>query len=233
MLLVRQSRTRRGPVLSVHNQSKENRDMAKIGIMGGTFDPIHNGHLLLGRQAHQEYGLDEIWFMPSGDPPHKKDHPITDAVARCDMVRLAIAGEPAFRLSEFEVRRPGNTYTSETLQLLAEKYPHHTFFFIAGADSIYEIEQWNRPELVMARTVFLVAAREYEQAESSLAQQIQYLEHRYHADIRLLHCQEIHISSNELRRMESRGKALCNYMPEAVARYIEAHGLYQEEQNEQ
>ncbi len=207
--------------------------MAKIGIMGGTFDPIHNGHLLLGRQAYQEYELDEIWFMPSGNPPHKKDHPITDAAVRCDMIQLAIKGEPAFRLSEFEVRRPGNTYTAETLQLLAEEYPQHTFFFIVGADSIYEIEQWNRPELVMARTVLLVAEREYEQARCSLTEQIQYLKHRYQADIRLLHCQEVDISSNELRRMESRRKKIYKYVPEAVARYIEARGLYQEEQDEQ
>ena len=75
--------------------------MAEIGIMGGTFDPIHNGHLMLGRQAYEEYHLDEVWFMPSGNPPHKKDHLVTDAALRCKMVRLAIEGFPKFRLSEF------------------------------------------------------------------------------------------------------------------------------------
>ena len=79
--------------------------MAEIGIMGGTFDPIHNGHLMLGRQACEEYHLDEVWFMPSGNPPHKKDHHVTDAALRCKMVRLAIEGFPRFRLSEFEVQR--------------------------------------------------------------------------------------------------------------------------------
>lgn len=206
--------------------------MAQIGIMGGTFDPVHNGHLLLGHQAYEEYKLDEIWFMPSGDPPHKKDRHITDAAVRCDMIRLAIKGEPAFRLSEFEVQRPGNTYTSETLKLLKEKYPQHTFFFIIGADSLYEIEQWNRPELVMSRTVLLVAGREYEKARCPLAEQIQYLKQRYQADIRLLHCQKVDISSHKLRRMEADGKMICHYVPEAVWRYIKACGLYQEEPDE-
>jgi len=115
--------------------------MAEIGIMGGTFDPIHNGHLMLGRQAYEEYHLDEVWFMPSGNPPHKKDHLVTDAALRCKMVRLAIEGFPKFRLSEFEVQRTGNTYTAETLRLLHLHYPEHRFYFIVGADSLYEIER--------------------------------------------------------------------------------------------
>ena len=109
--------------------------MANIGIVGGTFDPIHNGHLLLGRQAYVEYKLDSVWYMPSGQPPHKRSRIITDARKRCDMVSLALEGEAHFSLSEFETSRAGNTYTAQTLRLLKEAYPEHVFSFIVGADS--------------------------------------------------------------------------------------------------
>ena len=92
--------------------------MRRIGILGGTFDPVHNGHLLLGEQAYREYGLDEIWFMPSHVPPHKKDHLITDGAARIRMLELATESIPYFTVSDFEMGREGNTYTAQTLALL-------------------------------------------------------------------------------------------------------------------
>lgn len=201
--------------------------MAEIGIMGGTFDPIHNGHLLLGKQAYAEYGLDEVWFMPSGQPPHKKDHMVTEARMRCEMVRLAIAQHPHFVCSEFEIQRAGNTYTAETLRLLAEQYPQHRFFFIIGADSLCEIEKWYHPELVMARTTLLVADREYPGAERPIGEQAEYLRAKYGARIGFLHCPEVDISSGELRELAARGRSIRKYVPEAVHEYIQAHRLYQ------
>ncbi len=202
--------------------------MAEIGIMGGTFDPIHNGHLMLGRQAYEEYHLDEVWFMPSGNPPHKKDHLVTDAALRCKMVRLAIEGFPKFRLSEFEVQRAGNTYTAETLQLLHLRYPEHRFYFIVGADSLYEIENWFHPEQVMSQTILLAAGREYADAPRNMEEQIAYLKEKYKADIRMLHCREMDISSNELREMESHGHRISRYVPRSVENYIQIHKLYQD-----
>lgn len=165
--------------------------MAKIGIMGGTFDPIHNGHLLIGRQAKEEYQLDQVWFMPSGQPPHKKDHPVTDAKIRWEMAKLALDAlkEDAFFLSDFEIRRAGNTYTAQTLTLLKQQYPGHCFYFIIGADSLYEIEQWYHPEQVMEQAVLLVADREYEFFHPRLEKQMTYLKTKYHADIFRLHLQ--------------------------------------------
>ena len=202
--------------------------MAEIGIMGGTFDPIHNGHLMLGRQAYEEYHLDEVWFMPSGNPPHKKDHLVTDAALRCKMVRLAIEGFPKFRLSEFEVQRAGNTYTAETLQLLHLRYPEHRFYFIVGADSLYEIENWFHPEQVMSQTILLAAGREYADAPRNMEEQIAYRKEKYKADIRMLHCREMDISSNELREMESHGHRISRYVPRSVENYIQIHKLYQD-----
>lgn len=202
--------------------------MADIGIMGGTFDPIHNGHLLLGRQAYEEYHLDEIWFMPSGNPPHKTDHRVTDVDRRCDMVRLAIAEYPHFRFSDFEAKRPGNTYTAQTLRLLTAAYPQHRFYFIIGADSLYEIEKWYHPEDVMAQTILLVAGREYEDARCSVDEQITRLRAKYGADIRRLHCEEVDISSGELREMEARGRKIFKYVPKSVEQYIERNGMYRE-----
>lgn len=206
--------------------------MADIGIMGGTFDPIHNGHLLLGKQAYEEYGLDQVWFMPSGRPPHKSDHRVTAVKDRCEMVRLAIDGFPYFAFSDFEVRRSGNTYTAQTLRLLQEEYPQHRFYFIIGADSLYEIEKWYHPEEVMAQATLLVAGREYEGAPRTLAEQIDYLDGKYRAVIRQLHCDEVDISSGELREMEARGRRLYKYVPKPVEQYIMARGLYQKQYQE-
>lgn len=204
--------------------------MKRIGIMGGTFDPIHNGHLLLGRQAYAEYGLDEIWYMPSGQPPHKKDHKVTDSAVRLEMTRLAVADHPAFTCTDFEIRRSGNTYTSNTLELLHKEYPDTGFYFIIGADSLYEIESWHEPAHVLEQAVILAACREYEEAKRTIDQQIQYLTEKYHADIRKLHCEEIDISSAELRQMAARGKSLAKYVPKVVEAYIHDHHLYEEVQ---
>lgn len=195
--------------------------------MGGTFDPIHNAHLMLGRQALKEYHLDEIWFMPSHNPPHKTDHRVTGTKDRCEMVKLAIAGEPRFRFSDFEISRAGNTYTAQTLKLLKEAYPKHTFFFIVGADSLYHIESWYHPEEVMRQVTILAAGRECEDASCTLEEQAAYLIKKYGAAIFLLHSDTMEVSSQELREREMNGGRIHNLVPENVERYIEEHGLYQ------
>lgn len=203
--------------------------MANIGIMGGTFDPIHKGHLLLARQALEEYALDEIWFMPSGTPPHKTDHHVTDVNDRCEMVRLAISNMSGFVLSDFEAKRSGNTYTAETLRLLGETYPEHRFYFIIGADSLYQIETWYHPAEVMKQTTLLVAGRDYPEADCPIEEQIRYLKRQYHADIRRLHCREFDVSSGELRKLLNKGESVCSFVPDTVTKYIADHHLYRKE----
>lgn len=200
--------------------------MRNIGIMGGTFDPIHNGHIAVGRQAYREYNLDEVWFMPSGRPPHKADHAVTGAADRCEMTRLAVEGESCFRFSDFEARREGNTYTAQTLELLNKEYPDVRFFFIIGADSLYELESWYMPEKVLELAVILVAGREYSGADRSLHRQIAYLKEKYGGEIFPLHLKEMNVASVHLREMAAKGQDLSPYVPASVWEYIRTRNLY-------
>lgn len=202
--------------------------MAKIGILGGTFDPIHNGHLALGKQAYEQFSLDEIWFMPSGHPPHKKGRLVTEGKEREDMVKLAIASVPYFVYSDFELKREGNTYTAQTLSLLKEVYPQHEFYFIIGADSLYEIEQWYHPEMVMKQAVLLVAARSYEKDHPDFEKQVKYLEEKFEARIGVIRFEEMNVASKQIRKMVSSGQSIKDLVPGPVAGYIRIHGLYRE-----
>ncbi len=200
--------------------------MARIGIMGGTFDPIHNGHLMLGRQAYHEYGLDQVWYMPSGRPPHKKGSGVTAAEDRCAMVALALKREKGLSLSEFETSREGTTYTAMTLRLLTQAYPADEFSFIIGADSLYEMENWYHPREILAMAEILVAERECGCFPRTLGEQIAYLEERYHARIRKLHCAAVDISSHAIREAAAKGEEIRAWVPDFVADYIAEHRLY-------
>lgn len=200
--------------------------MKRIGIMGGTFDPVHNGHLLLGKQAYEEYQLDEIWYMPSHIPPHKKDHTITAGTDRIEMLKLALKDLPYCIVSDFEMKREGNTYTAHTLELLKEEAPENQFYFIIGADSLFQLEQWYHPEKVMALTSFLVSGREYPGAERTMEAQIAYLSEKYGARIYPLHNEEIRVASADIRRRISEGVSVSGDIPETVEQYIKTRGLY-------
>lgn len=207
--------------------------MARIGIMGGTFDPIHNTHLMLGIQAFREYHLDAVWYMPSKCPPHKSGHVITTVQDRCEMVRLAIHPYPFMVFSDFELLREGKTYTADTLRLLHETYPEHTFFFIIGADSLFDIELWYHPEQVLTQATFLVSSRlamkrePDAELEERLCTQMQHLREKYHADIHRLHGLDTDVSSTKIRAFVSEGRSVRHMVPAEVAAYIEKNHLYQ------
>lgn len=204
--------------------------MRKIGIMGGTFDPIHSGHLMLGQQAYEEYGLDCVWFMPSRQPPHKQSHQITSARQRLEMVRLAVSRIPYFASSDFELRRMGgNTYTADTLRLLRQEYPDTEFYFIVGADSIFDIEKWYHPEIVMKNAVLLAADRPCGHDNTPLDQQISRLSEKYGARICRLHSRRLDVSSEHLREMIRRGTPVSSYIPEEVEAFIRQNRLYKKE----
>lgn len=198
----------------------------KIGIMGGTFNPIHIGHLILAEQALEQYELDKIWFMPSKTPPHKVNQYIESDVHRLELVKLAIVGHPNFSISTMEIEREGTTYTADTLELLTRHHPNNEYFFIMGGDSIFQLETWYQPEEILKRTHILAASR-YGITEEKMLNQIQYLNEKYQAKVKLLRVPMIDISSNMLRSAISHGKTVRYYLPESVIEYIRFHNLYQ------
>ena len=124
----------------------------KIGIMGGTFDPIHNGHLMLGEYAYREFKLDQVWFMPNGNPPHKQDSVFqTTREDRMEMVTRSIEKYDYFRLEDYEIKRQEISYSYQTMEYFKEKYPENHFYFIIGADSLFMFEQWVHPERIAAK----------------------------------------------------------------------------------
>lgn len=181
--------------------------MRRVGILGGTFDPVHNGHLLLGEQAHREYGLDEIWFMPSHVPPAQKRssyHRRSGSASGCwSLPRESV---PYFQVSDFEMGREGNTYTAQTLALLKEAYPDIEVYFIIGADSLYQLESWYHPEQVMAQAVLLVSGRTYEDGGVSLEDEVSYLNKKYGVMIRILHNPKIEEAVRGLRKRRRWGR---------------------------
>ncbi len=199
----------------------------KIGIMGGTFDPIHIGHLILGQLAYEQFGLEKVYFMPSSNPPHKQDCSVTPDINRCAMVDLAIYNNDRFSLSLLEVNRGGFTYTADTLRELKEKYPEAEFYFIVGGDSLASIEKWREPEVVL-QLCHLVAAVRDEVNEEEIEKQIAYLNDKYGCKIEKLHSPNIELSSSMIRDNVKNQKSIKYYVPELVEEYIKKHKLYRD-----
>lgn len=199
----------------------------KIGIMGGTFDPIHNGHLMLAREALCQFRLDQIWFMPNGNPPHKSKQSIqSDIIRRTDMTRLAIRESSRFRLQLYETNRKEISYTYKTLEHFSERYREHSFYFIVGADSLFAIENWFHPERIFRKCTVLAACRDDIDTHEKMQKQILLLKEKYHADIHILDAPLMNVSSHELRTMIQEGKSISEYVPEAVENYIREENLY-------
>lgn len=197
----------------------------RIGIMGGTFNPIHFGHLLLAETAYHQFGLDEVLFMPTKNPYYKNLSNTATEEDRVNMVCLAIEDNDHFCLSKEELDRDGTTYTVETLRNLTTANPDHKYFFIMGADSLYHIESWREPEEILRMAVILVAGRDGG-GSSSLKSQIAYIMNKYDADIRLLESPVLEISSHGIRRRIKDGQSIRYLLPKKVADYILEHGLY-------
>lgn len=188
----------------------------KIGILGGSFDPIHEGHLALAREAEKQFKLNKVLFLPAFLPPHKKGDPdLSPAPLRARMVELALVGKPHWELCDLELRRPGASYTVDTLHELTRIYPGAELFFIAGADSLAQLKTWKEPEEILKLSEWIVAPRPTFPLPSKLPARVHWLK-----------IPPMAISASELREKIERGEDVSEWVPEKVRVYMKRMNIY-------
>ena len=203
--------------------------MKKIGILGGTFNPIHNGHLALGTAAMEQYGLEEVWLMPSKLPPHKSHFAMLSEEHRYALTTLAAETNAKFTVSDFELKREGLTYTADTLELLTKEFPDVKFYFIIGGDSLVNFLKWWRPERILELATLLAAGRAGLEAEQ-VSKAAEGLRTQFpNAEIGTVVLSDYPISSNAIREAYFTGapERVKMYLPEAVSAYLLEHRLYE------
>jgi nicotinate-nucleotide adenylyltransferase len=199
----------------------------RIGVFGGTFDPVHYGHLILAEQCREQGRLDEVWFVPSPRPPHKPEHQMTRFEQRVEMLSLAIAGNAAFRVDELEKERPGPSYTADTLAELRRRRPADEFFLLVGSDTLVDLPQWYQPRRVVESAALLVMRRPNNDVMpvEELRARLQ-LPESAPLRMELVEAPLIDISSRDLRRRAAAGRSLRYFLPRAVEVYIQDKRLY-------
>jgi len=198
----------------------------RIGISGGTFDPIHYGHLIIAEEIRETMGLEKVIFIPSGNPPHKKNIKVTEAIHRYNMVKLATASNPYFEVASIEIEREGYSYTIDTLKQLKQIYGRDTtFFFITGADVIPELVTWRSFENLFTLCEFVAVLRPGFEKEF-LLEKIEYYKRNYNAIIHVVDAPLIGISSTIIRKRIKQGKSIKYLVPESVEDYIRKNALY-------
>ncbi len=202
-------------------------DIEKIGILGGTFDPVHIAHLMVASEAKRACGLNRVLLMPAGAPPHKEARALTAAAHRLAMARLAVEGMEGFAVSDLELRTPGIDYTVDTLRLLRHEYPGAKLYFIVGGDSLMALDQWRSPEKLLKLAAFAAVYRPGLELAVLERKRCELLG-RFGGEITLVACPGMDISSTEVRRRAAAGQSIAGLVPPAVGAYIAAHGLYRE-----
>ena len=205
----------------------------RLGIFGGTFDPVHYGHLLLAEHCREQLALDEVWFLPAAVPPHKQQQELTPATHRIEMLQLATGGNDAFRVCPYEVEQGGVSYTVDTLTHLLAEDASREMYFLMGADSLHDLPTWRQPERICELAIPAVVTRAMpHQADGG--EQLDYapLASLISAErldtIRQsqVHMPRIDLSSTEIRRRVAAGQSIRYQTPRAVEKYIEAQRLY-------
>ncbi|MBN4074835.1 MAG: nicotinic acid mononucleotide adenylyltransferase [Alkaliphilus sp.] len=200
--------------------------VARYGVLGGTFDPIHNAHLHVAVVALEELNLDKIIFIPSGIPPHKAKHEVTRADHRLMMTTLAINGNDNFFVSETEVNRAGESYTIQTMrELRDENFSAAEFYFIVGADAFTQIETWAMYEDLLKITKFVVVTRTGSD-NKTLDETIEKYKNNFGADIYKISIPNLEISSTDIRSRIKRGKNVEYLIPAVVVEYIRKYNIY-------
>ena len=188
----------------------------RLGVLGGTFDPVHLGHLRLAETAREQMGLDRVVFVPAGLPWRKAGASIAPAGHRLSMLRLATACNPAFEVSDLEVAREGPSYTAETLEALAEAHPGAELFFLLGEDALADLPNWYQPERIRELATLAVARRPGEPVEAGGS----------NGAVVWLEMPRLEISATEIRDRVRSGLSIRYLVPDAVEKYIREHGLY-------
>ncbi|KXG77041.1 nicotinate-nucleotide adenylyltransferase [Thermotalea metallivorans] len=200
--------------------------MERIALMGGTFDPIHHGHLVIAEQIRCEYHLDKVVFIPAGIPPHKSNLQVADAKHRYFMTLLATVTNPYFEVSKIEIEDDQVSYTIHTIKKLKKIYPENTeLYFITGADAICDLDTWKDVKELLHLCNFIAATRPG--LESPLIdEKIEELQSKYEAKIRKMDVPALAISSTDIRRRRKAGQSIKYLVPEPVEYYIYKNGLY-------
>lgn len=194
----------------------------RVGVLGGTFDPVHNGHLALAAAARDELALDEVLFVPAGLPWRKADREIASDEDRLTMLRLALEGESAYRVSTVELEREGPSYTADTLEGLRADRPDDELFFLMGEDALADLPNWVRPQRIVELATLAVARRDAGNGAAEAERLLPGLAER----VVWLKMPLVEVSATEIRERVRRGEPVEGMVPPAVARYIRERGLY-------
>ncbi|MFV9510978.1 nicotinate-nucleotide adenylyltransferase [Tepidibacillus sp. LV47] len=197
--------------------------MKKVGILGGTFDPLHIGHFIMADQSLFYGGLDEIWFMPAHIPPHKLGRKITPVHHRIEMVKRAIENEPQFRLCTIELERDGPSYTLDTVKELNSRYPNISFSFIIGGDMIEYLPNWYRIEELLSLIQFIGLVRPGYSLDNLTSKEKQIIKH-----VKMIPMPQLEISSTLIRQWVKEGRPLRHVVPNPVEQYIKENHLYED-----
>ena len=201
----------------------------RVGILGGTFDPVHYGHLVIAEEVYAALDLAEMVFVPAGQPPHKPENLVAEVHHRLAMLELAIAGNPHFSISRVDLERPGPSYTVETLRLLRQQWGEQTaLYFLIGWDSLEDFLTWRDPAGILEQLAYLVAVRRPGYAEesgyrASLEARLPGIMQR----LLVVPAPQLEISSTDLRERVAQGRPIKYQLPERVEQYIEQYNLYQ------
>ena len=201
--------------------------MKNIGLFGGTFDPVHNGHLHIARAFADETGLDTVVFLPAGDPYHKPQAPQTSAAHRLAMTELAAAEDARFAVSDCDIVRGGATYTFDTVQIFRQQFPAARLWWLLGSDSLMKLHTWKKWQTLVKQTHIAVAMREGDSLGQTPRELHAWLgEALQNGSVRILQAPLYDISSTRIRQDIRNGSLPDGLIPPQVARYIREHGLY-------
>ncbi len=199
----------------------------QVGVFGGTFDPIHLGHLILAEQCREQAQLEQVLFVPAALPPHKRDQALTSFAQRVEMLSLAISGHAAFRIDELEKDRAGASYTVDTLTQLHTTRPGDEFFFILGSDSVRDLPLWYKPRQILELATLLVVARaDYPTFSAEELRAALGLNAEFPLRYQIVDAPLITIASRDIRQRVTEGRSVRYMIPRAVEAYIKEKGLY-------